>query len=151
MKTWTVQCGYAAYYANTVVVEAETLDAALEKAIEQANDDPCWKALDHCGPTFVDAVAEGVDADPWQGLASAIPVPDRFAEAGEPPLVTVVVRGGTVQDVAVTGGRVRVHVRDHDIEGGDPAGPEFDEGAAASARADRSPELPPGPADPERR
>ena len=59
MTLYTVQCGYVTYYDNTVHVEADSLDAALEKAIERANDDPHWKALDHCGPTFVDAVAEG--------------------------------------------------------------------------------------------
>ena len=31
---------YAAWYANTVTVEADTLDEALEKAIEAANEDP---------------------------------------------------------------------------------------------------------------
>ena len=51
MTTYTVQCGYATYYANTGQVEADSLDAALQKAIERANDDPHWKALDHCGPT----------------------------------------------------------------------------------------------------
>ena len=120
MKSWTVQCGYAAYYANTVTVEAETLDAALEKAIAEANDDACWKSLDHCGDTFVDAAAEGGDADPWQGLTSALPIPDRFAEAGAPPVVTVVMEGGVIQDIAVTDGRVRVLVKDYDTDGIDP-------------------------------
>src|SRR3546814_7047443 len=84
MTTYTVQCSYAAYHANTVEVEAESLDAALERAIERANGDPHWKALAHCGPTFVDAVAEGADADPWSGFGSALPIPDRFTEEGEP-------------------------------------------------------------------
>ena len=40
-KSWTVQCGYTAHFANTLTVEAETLEEALEKAIETANaDDP---------------------------------------------------------------------------------------------------------------
>src|SRR3546814_20067641 len=67
--------------ANTVEVEAESLDAALERAIERANGDPHWKALDHCGPTFVDAVAEGADADPWSGFGSALPIPDPIGRA----------------------------------------------------------------------
>src|SRR3546814_596293 len=92
MTTYTVQCSYAAYHANTVEVEAESLDAALERAIERANGDPHWKALDHCGPTFVDAVAEGADADPWSGFGSALPIPARFPEAGEPPTVTEIGR-----------------------------------------------------------
>ena len=121
MTIYTVQCGYAAYYANTVQVEAETLEAALQRAIETASDNPHWRALDHCGPTFVDAVAEGADADPWSGLASALPVPDCFTEEGEPPTVTVIMEGGIVQDVVVAGGRVRVLIKDYDTEGLDPA------------------------------
>lgn len=114
---WTVQCGYAAYYANTVVVEAETLEAALERAIETANADPCWKALDHCGDTFIDAVAKGADEDPWKDFGSAQPVPDRFCEHDAPPVVTVIVSGGMVQDVTVTGGRAHVVVHDYDTDG----------------------------------
>ncbi|MGF1611290.1 MAG: hypothetical protein ACFCUQ_17945 [Kiloniellales bacterium] len=121
MTTYTVQCGYAAYYANTVQVEAESLEAALEQAIEKANDDPHWRALDHCGPTFVDAVAEGADADPWSTFSSVLPIPDRFTEEGEPPTVTVIIESGSVQDVTVAGGRVRVLVKDYDTEGLDPA------------------------------
>ena len=104
--TWfTVQCGYPAYYANTVSVEAETLEEALEKAIEVANQDPNWKGLDHCGPSFVDACGIGRDTDLWDRDAS-LPVPARFTEKGEPPLVTLSgprppggleVTGGTVQ------------------------------------------------------
>src|SRR3546814_11074081 len=104
MTTYTVLCGYAAYYANTIEVEAESLDAALEQAIERANDDPRWKALDHCGPTFVDAVAEGAGADPWSGFASALPIPDRVPEAGEPPPGTRVLGGGLGQAVGGGGG-----------------------------------------------
>ena len=76
MTHYTVCCGYASHYHNTVTVEADTLGEALEKAIELAGDDPHWKPSDDCGPTFVDAIAEGEDADPWGD--TAIPVPDRF-------------------------------------------------------------------------
>ena len=82
MKSWTVQCGYAAYYANTVTVEADTLEEALERAIDAAESDSSWKSIDYCGPTFVDAVAEGADADPWRDFMSAIPIPERFTEDG---------------------------------------------------------------------
>jgi len=44
--------------------------------------DPCWKALDHCGSTFIDAVAEGVGTDPWHDFRSAIQMPQRFTEGG---------------------------------------------------------------------
>ena len=104
MTYFTVCCGYASHYHNTVTVEADTLDEALEKAIEQASDDPHWKSVDQASQTFVDAVAEGEEADPWSG--TAIPIPDRFTEKGEPPVVTpaglrppggIDVAGGTVR------------------------------------------------------
>ena len=87
MNRYTVCCGYASHYHNTVTVEADTLGEALEKAIEQAGDDPHWKSVDQASQTFVDAVAEGMDADPWGD--TAIPVPDLFSEKGEPPVVTL--------------------------------------------------------------
>ena len=54
----------------------DTLDEVLEKAIEQAGDDHHWKSVDQAGQTFVEALAEGMDAEPWGN--TAIPVPDRF-------------------------------------------------------------------------
>ncbi|MBU6296601.1 MAG: hypothetical protein KGJ79_18145 [Alphaproteobacteria bacterium] len=149
MKRWTVQCTYAAYYANTVVVEADTIEQACEQAIAQANDDPCWKSLDDCGATFVDAIAEG-DADPWTDFRSSLPVPSAYCEHGTPPLVTVTVSGGVVQQVAIEGGKVRVHVCDYDTDGADPNDPELetDETGARFALADWSNDLPPdGPAE----
>lgn len=108
MKRYTVQCAYAGYFANTVVVEAKTLESALEKAVETANADADgWRSLDHCGPTFVRAAAEGADADPWSGAASVLPIPDRFAEGGEPPVVTLTGHRPTGA-VEVTRGRVRL-------------------------------------------
>ncbi|MDE0050386.1 MAG: hypothetical protein OXO52_11410 [Rhodospirillales bacterium] len=109
--TWfTVQAAYAGYFANTVSVEADTIEEALEKAIEAANQDPNWKGLDHCGPSFVDACCIGRDADPWDRDAS-LPVPARFTEKGEPPLVTL---SGTRPPggLEVTGGTVRIRFED---------------------------------------
>ena len=103
-------CGFAAYHANTVSVEAETLEEALEKAIEAANDDPNWKSLDHCGPTSRGRLLHGPDEDPWDGDKS-LPVPARFTEQGEPPVVTLTgprPPGG----VEVTGGAVRIRFVD---------------------------------------
>ena len=105
MTHYTVCCGYASHYHNTVTVEADSLEAALEKAIEQAGDDPHWKSVDQASQTFVEALAEGMDADPWGD--TAIPVPDRFSEKGEPPVVTLTdlrPPGG----IEVTGGTVRI-------------------------------------------
>jgi len=109
--TWfTVQTTYAGYYGNIVSVEADTIEEALEKAIEAANQDPNWKSVDHCGPTFIDSCCMGRDADPWDRDAN-LPVPARFTEKGEPPLVTLTgprPPGG----VEVTGGTVRIRFAD---------------------------------------
>ena len=101
-KTWTVRCGYAARFADSFTVEAETLEEALEKAVENAHADrrPDFR----CRRVFVDAAWEGADSrDPdaeW-------PVPDRFTERGEPPLITLTdpgrAGGGAVE---VSRGRV---------------------------------------------
>ena len=101
-KLWTVRCGYAARFADSFTVEAETLEEALEKAVETAHADrrPDFR----CRRIFVDDVWEGVDSrDPdaeW-------PVPDRFTERGEPPLITLTdpgrAGGGAVE---VSRGRV---------------------------------------------
>ena len=88
MTAWTVQCHYAAYHARTETIEAETLEDACTRAVARANAIDGWTALDHhCGPTFVAAVAEGEGADPWG--PDALPVPGRFTERGEPPLLTL--------------------------------------------------------------
>lgn len=83
MTKYTVQCGFCDYNANTVTVEADSIEEACHKAIVEANDDPVWKRLDHVGDTYVDAICEG-EGDPWgEGTAgSAIPVPPRYTEAG---------------------------------------------------------------------
>ena len=104
-KPWTVQCGYHAHFANTVTVEAATLDEALEKAIETANDSEAWKSTDFVGETFVDAVCEGADANPWHS-ETALPIPDRFTEEGEPPVVTVTDPARPDGGIEVTRGRV---------------------------------------------
>ena len=101
-KSWTVQCGYAARFAHTLTVEAETLEKALEKAVENAHADR--RSSVRCRRVFVDAAWEGADTrDP----GAAWPVPDRFTERGEPPIITLTdpgrAGGGTVE---VSRGRV---------------------------------------------
>ena len=106
-RPWTVQVGYNAHHCNTVTVEADTLEEALETAVETANEDAAgWRSTDHCSNSFVDAVCEGADADPWDRDAT-LPVPARFSEHGEPPVVTL---AGPVPPgaVRVAGGRVTV-------------------------------------------
>ena len=81
-QPWTVQCSYAAYYSNVVVVDADTLEQALAIAIDKANGSAAWKAIDHCGNTFVDAGAQGQDVDPWtEASCSQLDVPFARTEA----------------------------------------------------------------------
>ena len=105
-RPWTVQVGYNAHHRNTVTVEAATIEEALEKAVAAANEDAAgWRSSDHCSDSFVDAFCEGAGCDPWG--KGALPVPARFSEHGEPPVVTLSgpVPPGAVQ---VSGGRVTV-------------------------------------------
>ncbi len=125
-RPWSVQCAYMSHVANTVAVEADSLEEALEKAIEVANDDPAgWKSTGHVSDSYVDAVCEGADADPWG--EGSLPVPGRFSEHGEPPIVTLSgpVPPGAVQ---VSGGRVTVR---------------FETGAGTIAAEMRDPPHPP--------
>ena len=106
MTHYTVCCGYASHYQNTVTVEADTLDEALAKAIEQAGDDPHWKSVDQASQTFVEALAEGMKM-PTPGATPPCPFRIRFTEKGEPPVVTLTglrPPGG----IEVTGGTVRI-------------------------------------------
>ena len=110
-RQYTVQTGYPAYYANIVAVEADSLEEALEKAIEAASEDSAgWRPLDHVGDTHVDAVCEGAAADPWG--EGALPIPDRFTERGEPPLVTVWLDDDGKPAARVDSGKARIRILD---------------------------------------
>ena len=52
MKTFTVQLSYAAYYFREEVVEAETLEKALDKAVTEADASGSWSSTDTTGNTF---------------------------------------------------------------------------------------------------
>jgi hypothetical protein len=119
MTTYTVQCSCAAYYGRDVVVDADALDVALEKAIAEANSSPDWYAQDVSGNTFIDAAAIG-DVDLWADNTRQLTVPARFTEKGEGPRVIVIVSGGVVQSVSIDGGYARVEVRDYDNGKDDP-------------------------------
>ena len=105
MPHFTVHCAYADYLAATVTVEAATLEQAFEAAIAKADETEAWDKSDHSGDPFVLAVAEGEAADPWG--ADALPVPGRFTEAGEPPLV-VVTGPAPAGGIRVAEGRARI-------------------------------------------
>ena len=69
-------------------MEAETLEEALEKAIETANADDAM-ALDRpLKQDFRGRRLRGRRADP-RDTDAAWPVPERFTERGEPPVVTL--------------------------------------------------------------
>ena len=89
MTTYTVQAGYATFLSATVSVEAETPEEACAAAIGEADEGEYWKTIDHVGDPFVWAICEGADRDPWNGPVSALPIHDKFAEHGPPPLVTL--------------------------------------------------------------
>ena len=77
---YTVACCFPDYCANTVTVEADTVEAALEKAVAQANADADgWKRCDDAGDTFVDAACVGV-GDPW---LDPLPVPPAYQRADD--------------------------------------------------------------------
>ena len=117
MKTFTVQLSYAAYYFREEVVEAETLEEALDKAVTEADASGSWSSTDTTGNTFVDAVAEGDHFDLWADNVQQLPIPSRFAEDRGGPEIVVTVEGGLIQHVDIHGGTARVEVHDYDTEG----------------------------------
>jgi hypothetical protein len=116
MKSWTVRCARAAYYVRSVVVTADKLEDALASAIKQV-DASTRRRADRLGRTFVEAIAEGVHADPAHDPLAGVPVPVRFTEQGEPPLVTIFLARGAFQAVRVESGDARVIVEE---TGADP-------------------------------
>jgi hypothetical protein len=117
MNTFTVQLSYAAYYFREEVVEAETLEDALDQAVAQANDSPHWSSTDTTGNTFVEAVAEGDHYDLFADNVQQLAIPSRFAEDHGGPEVVITVKGGVVQKVAFQSGTALVEVRDYDTDG----------------------------------
>ncbi len=146
MKTFTVQCSYAAYHFHTATVDAETPDAAMVNAIAKANASSAWSSGDVSGNTFIDAIAEGDDVDLWLDDVTQLAVPARLTERGEGPRVIVIVSGGVVQGVAIDGGYARVEVRDYDNGKDDPKA-EIDGEGRRYALTDWSNVIPPRDSD----
>lgn len=80
MKTFTVQCAMAQYQTTTLTVEAETKEAALAAAIDDANLDDGWEYADAYEPVFVEAVAEGEIDDIWGVREKHLAIPPAFLE-----------------------------------------------------------------------
>lgn len=110
-KAWTVQLAYAAYFGATATVEAETLEDAIPAAIRHADDNERWKDTDHVTDPFCVAACQGADTDPWNGETS-LPIPDRFTERGEPPVVMVTDPTKPGGGIEVVHGRVLLRFRD---------------------------------------
>ena len=88
MPTFTVQCEYPALYRTTVTVEAQDTAAACRAAIDTAGQTDAWKGIDHEQPTYIVALAEGDDVDPWTldptgADASTIPIPPVFTDVAQ--------------------------------------------------------------------
>jgi len=84
MKTFTVHCEYPAHYRAEITVEAEDVVSACRSAIDASHTTDGWKSLDTEHRTYVSAIAEGGDVDPWRfvpdgGDASVLPVPGVFS------------------------------------------------------------------------
>jgi hypothetical protein len=116
MKSWTVRCARIAYYVKAVVVTADRLEDALTSAIKQMGA-PSRTRPARLGRTFVEAIAEGPNVDPARDPLASVPVPARFTEHGEPPLVTIFLARGTLLGVRVEKGDARVAVEE---TGADP-------------------------------
>lgn len=123
MTHFTAQCAYAAYYSNTVTVEADSLAEALEKAVTEANNSSAWSSSDYCGPTFIEAAAEGEAVELWNDeRVRPLPIPSRYTEDKGGPHIVVTVEGGVIQHVDIEDGTAQVEVRDYDTEGSNEPG-----------------------------
>ncbi len=110
-RPWTISLAYARYWGATVTVEAESLEEAIPAAIRAADESERWKNTDHASDPYCIAAREGADAEPWEGPASALPIPDRFTERGVPPVVTLT-GPAPPGSIDVSGGTVRLRFVD---------------------------------------
>ncbi len=81
----STQCCFATHMSNTVQIEVqddEDLEAALNRATEEANFDNGWKKLDYEGPIFIVAACYGASSDPGAS-AERIEVPHILTERGQ--------------------------------------------------------------------
>ena len=111
-------CGEIRSHKQTILVEHGTTDltSALERAIADAHDIADWRATDSITQTFVDAITEGRDADPW-GRRNRVPVPEDVSEEGPLPIVLIRVAGGRIDDVVLVRGEAHVVAVNRDGEG----------------------------------
>lgn len=117
MDAYSVACCYEAYYArdDTILVPhgTEDLTSALHQAIADANDCSNWRSIDDVGDTYIDAIAEGRDVEPWTG---DIPVPEDLSQQGPRPIILIRMAGGRIDDVKLVRGEAHVVVTNRDGE-----------------------------------
>ncbi len=117
-RLWTVECGDLQF-------KADTLEEAMKKAIEAANNSGDWNSADESGATFVHCYVKGYCASDSEFYDKAIyKVPFPYSEQGVchgRPTVTIEISGGVVQEVKCDGAAV-VTIVDHDNseDGNDP-------------------------------
>ena len=109
-RPFTVLCAYTSFFIQLVHVEAENLEDGLEKALKAADEGDSWRPTDHCGPLYVHSACEGTVDDPSHPSVS-LPVPDRYTEAGEPPLLTFHNAGTAEERIEIAGGRAFLRFR----------------------------------------
>jgi hypothetical protein len=118
-NAYSIACCYGEIrsHQQTILVEHGTTDltSALEGAITQAHDVADWRATDSTTRTFVDAINEGRDADPW-GRRNRVTVPEEVSEEGPLPIVLIRVAGGRIDDVVVVRGQAHVVAVNRDCE-----------------------------------
>ena len=75
-KPYTVQCAHAAYYGNIVTVEADTLDEALDKAIQEADGDAAgWRSMETPARPSSSKSAREPTSIPWIARPRRFPSP----------------------------------------------------------------------------
>ena len=145
-KPWTIQLAFAVYQGATVTVEAETLEDAIPAAIRHADDNERWKDTGHAAGPFCVAACEGAEGDPWNS-ETPLPIPDRFSERGEPPIVTVTDPARPDGAIEVTRGRVLLRFKHHTgtvtAEVADPPHPPASELGTVAPVGPRKPERTP--------
>ncbi len=81
-NAYSVACCYGEIRLRelTIQVQHGTVDLApaLEQAIAHAHDVADWQTTDIITRTFIDAMSEGQDVDPWE-RQFAVRVPDDFS------------------------------------------------------------------------
>lgn len=118
VNAYSVVCCHPLYQVrdDTILVPHGTTDlkVALDQAMADANDCSDWKTADDGGETFIDAISEGRDVDPWR---NDVPVPDEMSEDGPLPIVLVRMAGGRIDNVHLVRGHAHVVVVNRDGEG----------------------------------